>query len=273
MNQTNKNYVCLSDLHLGAKYSVFSGRDEAGYYQSSEPSACLLEFIARLRSFTPKAFDSDVTDLPTLIILGDLLDFSFGTTEDIINAFTEFIQLLFGSGPPLFDPEIIYIPGNHDHRIWQSTKDQLVLENYLNQKPSAANKKNNQSTPLYRTEELSSHLLNALAKQVDKNINVNLRYPNMGLRSTLNQREVYLHHGHYIESAYRLMTVINQLLSEIDDPDVEELERQNGGWIDFFWSSLGASAVQKDNAVLLFDVMQNPAASQQYAKKAGAFML
>lgn len=268
MNQIDKNYVCLSDLHLGAKYSVFSSRDDkTGLYQSNQNPDCLVEFVTRLRSFVPKAFESDAAELPTLIILGDLLDFSFGTTDDIVNAFTQLIQLLFGDDTPLFDSEIIYVPGNHDHRIWQSTKDQLVLENYLNQKNSATDKNSNQSTPLYRTEELSSNLLNALAKQVNKNISVNLRYPNMGLRSTLNQREVYLHHGHYIESAYRLMTIINQLISEIDDPDVEELERQNGGWIDFFWSSLGASAVQKDNAVLLFDVMQNPAASQQYAKK------
>jgi len=270
MNQSNNNYICISDLHLGAKYSIFSNRDKkTGFYKAAENSDCLVKLVECLQSYLPKVFENEQP--PTLIILGDIIDFSFGSMDDIITAFTQFISLLFpeNNEPALVDTNIIYIPGNHDHHIWQSTKDHLAVENFLNTNDDHSY----QTTNLYRESNLPSELLNALAQTVNKRIKINLRYPNMGLRlidkecKVKPERSVYFHHGHFIEPMYRMMTVINKFISDINDPDIEELERQNGGWIDFFWSSLGASKVERNNSVLLFDIMQNPAATQRYAKK------
>ena len=51
-----------------------------------------------------------------------------------------------------------------------------------------------------------------------------------------------IHHGHYIESMYLLMSNLNQLMFNKPLPtDVAEIEEDNFAWIDFFWSSLGRS--------------------------------
>ena len=56
-------------------------------------------------------------------------------------------------------------------------------------------------------------------------------------------RSVVFHHGHFIEPLYRMMSTAMSLVvgGEELPPNVYELETDNFGWIDFFWSALGRS--------------------------------
>ena len=172
---------------------------------------------------------------------------------------------------PIFQKELIFIPGNHDHRFWQNEKDNLFLERFQQADYKSDERIAYQTSDLFRSKSIPSNFLNQLPLAKAKGLSFELRYPNWGLQQTntdaAKSRQVIFHHGHYVEPLYRLMTTVNQLISNIDDPSIEELERQNGSWINFFWSSLGASPAQRDNAVLLFDIMQNPAATYQYSQR------
>ena len=269
--KTAQNYVCLSDLHLGAKYSILSSRDERGLYLPQRQSECLQRLAAGLHHYVPQVF-ADVENKPVLILLGDLLDYSFGSIRDIVQSLEPFIEAFFpeDKSQHCFADDIILVPGNHDHRLWQNLKDQQFLHNYYEERIFESEVRY-QSTPLFHGDDIYSEFLQNIPAVKSRGLRFNLRYPNWGLCLTNHSgainRQVLLHHGHYVESLYRLMTSINQLISDIGDPDIEELERQNGGWVDFLWSSLGASPVQRDNAVLLFDIMQNPAATHQYSRR------
>lgn len=272
MELANRNIVCISDLHLGARYSILSSRvrDDKGklFYNPRQVAPCLSELLTCLREFIPATFDDEQP--PTLLILGDLVDYSFGTADDIVHAFKQFIATLFNADEaPLFANDIVFIPGNHDHHLWQSCKDDLFARQFhqFDEQSAESQKFNYHTTPLYQPKPLASTFLNTIARSVNENLSVQVCYPNLALSNADGSREVYLHHGHFVESAYRLVTTINTVMADMDPPSIEQLEQQNGGWIDFFWSSLGDSAVSRDTSTLLFDVMQNPAASQAYAKK------
>ena len=49
-----------------------------------------------------------------------------------------------------------------------------------------------------------------------------------------------MHHGHFVERLYRIMSGLDDIF---DRPQasrtVVDLESDNAGWIDFFWSSRG----------------------------------
>jgi hypothetical protein len=269
-----KNYVCLSDLHLGAAYSVLSKVDNNGRFSAGTASDNLKNLADGLAGLIPRVFDEP----PVLVLLGDCLDFDFATMEDLAEAFKCLMQTLFKDRDrPLFDQnEIVVIPGNHDHRLWQYEKDRLFIQHYPDKGPRY------HTTSLFDPQGIPSYFLNSLREQAldrDDGPEIRLYYPNVGIRTSdqaeQQTRMVILHHGHFVESLYRLMTQLHDLLAELLQqlatdkaiPLVEQLERDNGAWIDFLWSSLGASQRGADNASRLFDIMMDPAASHRYIRK------
>ena len=83
-------------------------------------------------------------------------------------------------------------------------------------------------------------------------------YPNLGLLSEDGRRCVVVHHGHYIESMYQLMSSLNQLMFNKPLPrDITEIEEDNFAWIDFFWSSLGRSGDVGEDVNRLYDMLQS----------------
>ncbi len=270
----SSNYVCISDLHLGARYSILSSRDALHRFNVDQASDCLLELVEALRNYIPDVFGDE---LPTLVLLGDLVDFDFASLTDIVRSMNVLVEALFDPDKPaLFHKDIILVPGNHDHHFWQTEKDALFLERFQGLKRGPAERIPYQTTDLFRQSSLSSSLLNELPHAKKHGLNFELRYPNWGLwqagKGSERDKQVIFHHGHYVEPLYRMVTTVNQIMSDIDDPDIEELERQNGGWINFFWSSLGASPAQRDNTVMLFDIMQNPAATYRYSQRLAALV-
>ncbi|GHA04990.1 hypothetical protein GCM10008090_13150 [Arenicella chitinivorans] len=268
------SYVCISDLHLGARYSILSSRDALHRFDVDQASDCLLELVDALRNYIPKVFGDE---LPQLVLLGDLVDFDFASMTDIVRSMNVLVEALFDPDKPaLFSKNIILVPGNHDHHFWQTEKDALFLERFNGHARRPAERIPYQTTDLFRQASLSSTLLNQLPHAKKLNLNFELRYPNWGLwqagQSGERDKQVIFHHGHYVEPLYRMVTTVNQIMSDIADPDIEELERQNGGWINFFWSSLGASPAQRDNTVMLFDIMQNPAATYRYSQRLAALV-
>jgi metallophosphoesterase superfamily enzyme len=118
-------YVCLSDLHLGADYSVLTRMDDEGKTNLLKPSATLDALGTALRQYVPAVSD---TEHPTLILLGDVLDLGLSSTGAVAQAFKRFIEALFPAQvQPVFSTQVLCVPGNHDHHLWRTAQDQLVV--------------------------------------------------------------------------------------------------------------------------------------------------
>ncbi len=267
MDENTRNYVCLSDLHLGAAYSLAS-RPKLDIPET--PPDCIAAFIAALRDTLPQAFTTNKP--PTLVLLGDCLDFDFATLQENVDAFCDFIEQLYPpEGPALFDREIIYIPGNHDHRLWTQMEDFIFSKATQNNAQFAA------TTPLYDSVGIPSRLLNQALenRRQSKNtsaakVSVSLRYPNWAICNPQCTRQIIFHHGHYLESIYRGMSEFYRLFSDSMPETAAQIELENGPWVNFLWSSLGLSQRSISVVESLYNTMINPGAVHDVSKKMAA---
>lgn len=243
----NIAYVCLSDLHLGAANSVLTHLDEHG---NRLPGIGPM-FDALLAAVDELTAKSGTNSPPTLIIHGDLFELALTSLEVAATTFDDFVVRAWGdAGGPLFASEAIFVPGNHDHHMWE-----LAREHEFRDDLDAAST----GVPEMRhiTPMLHSHLpTDALAplvqvlaqralREAGSAIDVTFRvpYPNFGLVTPARDRAVVVTHGHYLEPMYRAMSFLHNVVTPARPPrlSTDALEADNWAWIDFFWSTMGRS--------------------------------
>jgi UDP-2,3-diacylglucosamine pyrophosphatase LpxH len=242
----NIRYVCLSDPHLGEEDSLLTEIDRSGQTDTESPSPvllrladCLAELLRHNDASAPK---------PTLILNGDILELALATENEAALTFGHFISRLMPPGAPLFG-EIVYIPGNHDHHLWETARVQQYL-NHIRRLPEGKELEPPwHTTKLFMDmrgkDRLASDFLTTVAARFGglRGLEILTAYPNYGIRDD-NGRCIVFHHGHFIEPLYRLMSTIATLLRPDRDPPavVYDLEAENFAWIDFFWSAMGRQA-------------------------------
>jgi UDP-2,3-diacylglucosamine pyrophosphatase LpxH len=257
-------HVCLSDFHAGSRYSLLTHLDPSGRPLPHDKSPTLKALSAALQSFLPQVSDAEP---PTLILLGDILDMAISRRSTAMQAFQRCIEALFpADGRQLFSKRIIFLPGNHDHILWQpiSARVDLALD--------VARGRRSQSSlppisPVFEAAENlhRSRLLTDLCQDLPgmQSAEVVAAYPNWGLKGS--NSTVVLHHGHFIEEAYRLITLMRRKLRPTDKPvTVAELEVENGSWIDFGWSTLGAAGGIGHKLGSLHSIMQSERGSEDF---------
>src|SRR5690242_17653937 len=135
---TDIKYVCLSDMHLGAENSLLTKlTDDCSDTEPTKPSPVLQQLVECLRVLTSQ----NKNIKPTLILNGDILELALATDNLAAMTFERFIELIF---PPdkeqwLFE-KIVYIPGNHDHHLWETARETQYLNFIANnpkQKPGS----------------------------------------------------------------------------------------------------------------------------------------
>src|SRR3954454_2379322 len=117
-------YVCLSDLHLGAENSLLSNV-AAGEttVDLGAPSAVLVRLLDCLAATLDRLGAGEGSSpKPTLVLNGDILELALARDEVALSVFTQFLELVFARHE-LFDPTVVYVPGNHDHMLWGSELD------------------------------------------------------------------------------------------------------------------------------------------------------
>ena len=125
-------YVCLSDMHLGAENSLLTKlTDDCSDTEPTKPSPALVQLVECLRSLIKPNGD----DKPTLVLNGDILELALTTDNLAAMAFERFIELILPADESrrLFR-EIIYIPGNHDHHLWETARETQYV-NYISTDP------------------------------------------------------------------------------------------------------------------------------------------
>jgi UDP-2,3-diacylglucosamine pyrophosphatase LpxH len=247
-------YVIVSDLHFGAENSVLtalserrpSGADTGFAADPQRPSEVLSGLVNGLRQLT-----RNQDRPPTLILAGDILDLALSPDETSAMVFRLFAHLAFDDGPPVFDPVVHYVPGNHDHHEWEVAREGQYVTYVCGQPPQAPLDPPWHTTKLAPGAErpaVSSALLTGLTRvQAGGNpgIEVRISYPNLALRTADGRRSLVVSHGHFTESIYTLMSRLRDILYPGQGAgvpaDIERLEAENFAWIDFFWSTLGRS--------------------------------
>ena len=263
-------YVCLSDLHLGADYSVLTHMDSNGKTSVRAPSTTLTALADALAKFVPALSGAAP---PTLILLGDALDLGLSPTGDIAHAFRRFIEAMFPAAGPVFSKNVLCLPGNHDHHLWRTAQDQFFLETLDERIASEGSVIPDllRTTPLFEQNTARCGLMTQLMRGYPhlQNARVNVAYPNLGLFDAARKRCVILHHGHYIDGVYRAMSALNQGLRGVDGrpTTVSQIVQENGAWVDFLWSGLGEGGDVGRDAVALYETMRSARASHEFSQR------
>lgn len=225
-------YIVLSDLHLGEKDSLFAA-DSGG-------KSKLLDIFSECLSTLLGKFNEDGT-LPVFIFNGDILGLAFSTYKESLRAFSDFVEAITVTNK-LCD-RVAYIPGNHDHHIWQ-----LAIEDdykkRLADRVDAIPELITASSVLYQNGLNSDFMTSFMKALPGKPSELKILYPNFLLPPcNVGDPFVFFHHGHFAEDTYHFVSkAMKDLYPELPEPDsLSELELENGYWIDFAFSQLGRS--------------------------------
>ena len=263
--------IVLSDLHLGADDSLLTHRE--GSHVVEEPGAVLARFGEAIRA-TARGLGGGKP--VQLVLMGDALDLGLSPFGDVSRSFVQFLKCMFPHGEePVFDPGIVYVPGNHDHHIWRMVQDHMFVSQVQSseQHPGVhvpddiAHISPMTEAPQYECRLLTA-LMHGYGGAVGK-AQVKVAYPNWSLVSEDGEAAVVMHHGHYLDASYRLLSQMQGWLHGKDGrPETTlDVERQNGSWVDFLWSDLGSSGEVGEGANTLYATMLDAGASHQLGEK------
>ncbi len=254
-------YVVFSDLHFGAENSLLTNLvEETSETNTLKPGLVLTKMVECLRDVISK---NKGGKKPTLILNGDVIELALTTTNNAAMAFERFIEaMMTADGEFMFDDEILFVAGNHDHNIWEMARNSYFI-NYLgSSKSGQLIEDETHTTAMFNPEPVPVTFFNALFRRFDnlKNVNVTAAYPAHALLSEDKERCVVICHGHYVESMYSLMTNLrSRIFPDRPAPEYfEELEAENFAWIDFFFSTLGRSGSVGKDINLIYDKIQDP---------------
>jgi UDP-2,3-diacylglucosamine pyrophosphatase LpxH len=258
---TQIRFVVLSDLHFGAENSLMTSVVEHPPGASSAaaagaagpepyepapttPSPVLVAVTDALRALVESQDEP-----PTLILAGDVLDLALSSDAIAATAFEGFVDAAFGQTPRLFADTVYYLPGNHDHHLWESAREAQYVGYIEDLAPGVSI-----GEPWHVTGLLPSSLrptkgglMQTLIRRRPggEDVSVLVAYPNLALVTPDGGRCRVVSHGHFSEPIYMLMSQMRDLLfPEQRDPDglsIAGIEAENFAWIDFFWSTLGRS--------------------------------
>ena len=262
-------YVCVSDLHLGADYSLMSRMNPDGRVDLLRPAATLAALGRALRE-TVRGLSGP--ELPTLILLGDVLDLGQSPFGEVAQGFKRFVEVMFPPDePPVFSNQLLTVPGNHDHHLWRTAQDRFFLQHLSAYRDAKFIPDLIEHTPLFAPGDLSCDLMTQVMQGYAhlSDARVRIAYPNLGLIDAERARCVVLHHGHYIDATYRLMSSINSAFrGGAGRPEtVARIEAENGAWVDFLFSDMGSVGVVGKDIDTLYQMLRDAAASHRFSQQ------
>jgi len=254
-------YVCLSDTHFGEEDSLLTNLKTASTdTDPTQPSPVMVQLVECLRSListNPRA------KKPTLILNGDILELALSNTNEAAMVFERFIELILRTHGKLFK-EIVYIPGNHDHHLWELARETQYVNHIADIRPGTYLPIPWHSTNMFVEDDpnpLLSYFLTGIVKRIPrlKDFVVKTAYPNFGLFREDKQKCVVFTHGHFIEPLYQAMSTLRDLIfpGRERPRHIWDIEAENFAWIDFFWSTMGRSGEAGQDIELLYEKMQN----------------
>jgi len=193
------NYVCLSDMHFGEEDSLLTNLKTASTdTDPMKPSPVMKQLVMCLRELISK--NEEQGKKPILILNGDILEFALCTINQAAMVFERFIELIMPPGDELFQ-SIVYIPGNHDHHIWELARETQYVNHIMSISPGE-----NLPIPWHTSnmfidddsDRVPSYFLTKLINRFQHlhDFAITTAYPNLGLFKEDGQKCVIFHHGH-----------------------------------------------------------------------------
>lgn len=265
-------YVCLSDMHLGAQNSLLTNLTPNN--RSSDTSVASPVLSGLVECLRELFSHNQSKEKPTLILAGDILELALTTDNLAAMAFERFIELIL---PPdksqwLFK-EIIYLPGNHDHHLWETARETQYV-NYLQrpeQRPGEYLDVPWHTTSMFEPHAVPSVFLDGVIHRYkhlqEEKFSIGTVYPNLALLTEDHRRCAIFTHGHFAESLYMLMSRMRGLMfPKSEKPQLTwDFEAENFAWIDFFWSTMGRSGPVGTDVEIVYDKLQDKKQLQQLA--------
>lgn len=241
-------------MHLGEEDSLLTNV-EGDSLKTGKASEIMVKLVDCLEEIIGQNVNKNKK--PTLILNGDILELSLAQTNIAAMTFDRFLELIIKKEDPLFD-RIVYIPGNHDHHLWELAREtqytRYIRRHPTDDLPFPWHKTPLCLPPISSNKRICSEFLNCIIERhslpaykgikLNDSIKIEVAYPNLGLFSKDGRKCVLFHHGHFVEATYRLMSFLKAAALGIDRDmplDVQMLESENFAWIDFFWSTMGRS--------------------------------
>jgi hypothetical protein len=254
-------YVCLSDTHFGEEDSLLTNLKTASTdTDPTQPSPVMRQLVECLRYLIS---ENENEKKPTLILNGDILELALSTTNEAAMVFERFIELVMPHDNRLFE-RIVYIPGNHDHHLWETARETQYTEYIGGIEPDGHLPIPYHTTSMFVEDNpnpVPSYFLTRLVRRYPhlKDFVITVAYPNLGLFKEEGQRCVIFSHGHFIEPLYQLMSILKDLIfPERERPvHIWDIEAENFAWIDFFWSAMGRSGEVGRDIELFYEKMQD----------------
>ena len=259
---SNVRYIVVSDLHLGAENSILTRlRRASTLADTHQPSPVLTSLVDCLRTVVA---GNRGGELPTLIAAGDLVELALASPALSLPVVAQFVAALAGA-EPVVRAETIFIPGNHDHHLWEMSREEAA-QDFLKSGAALANAPATWHTsslflsrpPAYK----ATFLEDALHGAGHERAGVRVVYPALALTSPDGERAVLVTHGHYMDRVGTLFSVMARLFDPSAPPldDVDVIERENWAWVDFFWGAMGRSTRMGALVEKIYDSMQDPRA-------------
>ena len=227
-------YIVISDLHLGEEDSLFTQNKNGTNELLEAFSDCMADLLYHFNGSQ---------ELPKLILNGDILGLAFSTYPESLGAFHHFVKAMTVQNK--ICDKVIYIPGNHDHHIWQLTMEDDYQQKLLDRSAASKFPERTAATGSLYEDGLKSNLLESFMKKEEISpTELKVFYPNFLLPAPTNDTPFILfHHGHFAENTYHFISKsLQALYPELKSPEgTGNLELQNGAWINFAFSQLGRS--------------------------------
>jgi hypothetical protein len=257
-------YVCLSDMHLGAQNSLLTNlTDDCRDTDPTVASPTLIHLVACLRELISR---NEGSEKPTLILNGDILELALTTENEAAMVFERFIELIWPADGERLFKEIIYLPGNHDHHLWETARETQYI-NYLTKQKAPGSllgvpwHATSMFLPSPNPHAVSSVFLTGIIRRYPHLVSdtITTAYPNLALLTEDKRRGVIFTHGHFTESLYMLMSQLRGLMfPESPKPKLTwDFEAENFAWIDFFWSTMGRSGDVGPDVEIIYDKLQD----------------
>jgi len=259
-NNDVKN-VCLSDIHLGATTSVLTNINPIdNTIDFSSPSPVLSNLVNCLHDLISK---NEGERKPTLILNGDILELALTNTNAASMLFEAFMNLIMpNKGKCLFDKTVYFLPGNHDHHLWEIARETQYAEYIKQIPPQGCLPIPYHTTSIFKNPVPCYYLNSLIRDRTNDQVDFQIFYPNMGIKKNDGSKCIVIHHGHFVESIYHLMSFLKSSIfpNHPEPSDIWDLEAENFAWIDFFWSTLGRSGEIGEKMELIYDKLHAPKA-------------
>lgn len=213
------NIIVVSDLHLGAPHSLLANK------QTQK------RFVDAIKS---------IENITSFVLLGDILDLTMSQNADVWNLASIFFKQLFTGLKG--NPQIYYIPGNHDHHIWTLLIEQegiiAPLHKIISYPASGNHSLEALKLQIDSFPPDSCNFVQALFPEESRN-RVWIKYP--FFRTSANGKPLFFHHGHYFDRKITPFAMKVAKKHKTDAGIISKIEEANFAWIEglFYFASLG----------------------------------